>query len=123
MRKRTSAKARVGFCFDTCHVHAAGFDVVSRDGWRSTLDEAERTIGLKRIAVIHANDSKKGRGCRVDRHERIGLGAIGEGGFVNLMTEPAFQDVPKILETPKDESGEWDRQGLAVLRRLAGAAA
>jgi len=123
MRKRTSAKARVGFCFDTCHVHAAGFDVVSRDGWRSTLDEAEQTIGLKRIAVIHANDSKKGRGCRVDRHERIGLGAIGEGGFVNLMTEPAFQDVPKILETPKDESGEWDRQGLAVLRRLAGAAA
>ena len=123
MRTRASAKARVGFCLDTCHVHAAGYDVVSRDGWRSTLDEAGRTIGLNRIAVIHANDSKKGRGCRVDRHERIGLGAIGEAGFANLMTEPAFRDVPKILETPKDERGDWDREGLAALRRLAGAAA
>jgi deoxyribonuclease-4 len=67
-----------------------------------------------------ANDSKKGRGCRVDRHERIGLGAIGEKGFANLMTEPAFEYVPKILETPKDEAGDYDRQGLAALRRLAG---
>jgi deoxyribonuclease-4 len=123
MRKRASAKERIGFCFDTCHVHAAGYDLVSRDGWRTTLDEAERTIGLNRIAVIHANDSKKGRGCRVDRHERIGLGAIAESGFANLMTEAAFHDVPKILETPKDERGEWDRQGLAALRRLAGVVA
>jgi deoxyribonuclease-4 len=123
MRKRASAKARIGFCLDTCHVHAAGYDVVSRDGWRATLDGAEATIGLSRIRVVHANDSKKGRGCRVDRHERIGLGAIGEAGFANLMTEAAFADVPKILETPKDESGDWDRQGLAALRRLAGAAA
>jgi len=123
MRRRASAKARIGFCLDTCHVHAAGYDVVSRDGWRAMLEEAERTLGLKRIAVIHANDSKKGRGCRVDRHERIGLGAIGEAGFANLMTEAAFADVPKILETPKDESGDWDRHGLAALRRLAGAAA
>jgi deoxyribonuclease-4 len=123
IRSRVSAKSRIGFCLDTCHLHAAGYDLVSRDGWRATLEEADRTIGLKRIAVIHANDSKKGRGCRVDRHERIGLGAIGEAGFVNLMTEEAFRDVPKILETPKDESGDWDRQGLAALRRLAGAAA
>ncbi len=120
IRKRASSKARIGFCLDTCHVHAAGYDVVSRDGWRAMLDEAERTVGLRRIRVIHANDSKKGRGCRVDRHERIGLGAIGEAGFANLMTEAAFAAVPKILETPKDESGEWDRQGLAALRRLAG---
>lgn len=120
IRRRCSAKARIGFCLDTCHVHAAGYDVVSAVGWKRMLGEADRTIGLSRIKVIHANDSKKGRGCRVDRHERIGLGAIGERGFVNLMTEPAFEKVPKILETPKDEAGDYDRQGLAALRRLAG---
>ncbi|MFI5180800.1 MAG: deoxyribonuclease IV [Thermoanaerobaculia bacterium] len=119
IRRRTSSKARVAFCLDTCHVWAAGYDVVTRDGWRRMLDEADRTIGLAGILVIHANDSKKGRSCRVDRHERIGLGTIGEAGFANLMTEPAFVKVPKILETPKDETGDWDRAGLATLRRLA----
>ncbi len=122
IRRRASSKARLAYCLDTCHVWAAGYDIVTRDGWRAMLEEADRMIGLKRILVIHANDSKKERGCRVDRHERIGLGAIGEKGFANLMAEPAFEKVPKILETPKDEAGEYDRQGLAVLRRLAGAA-
>jgi len=122
IRARAASKARIAFCLDTCHVWAAGYDVVTKDGWRSMLEEADRTIGLSRISVIHANDSKKGRGSRVDRHERIGLGAIGEAGFAHLMTEPAFARVPKILETPKDESGDWDREGLAALRRLAGAA-
>lgn len=122
IRARATSKARIAFCLDTCHVWAAGYDVVTRDGWRAMLDEADRTIGLSRIRVIHANDSRKERGSRVDRHERIGLGTIGEPGFANLMTEPAFAKVPKILETPKDESGDWDREGLAALRRLAGAA-
>jgi len=122
IRRRSSSKGRIAFCLDTCHVWAAGYDVVTRNGWRAMLAEADRTIGLKLVAVVHANDSKKERGCRVDRHERIGLGAIGEAGFANLMAEPAFAKVPKILETPKDESGAWDREGLAALRRLAGAA-
>lgn len=119
IRRRADARDRVAFCLDTCHVHAAGYDVVSRDGWRRTLDEADRTLGLPLVKVIHANDSRKERGCRVDRHERIGKGAIGEAGFWNLMNEPAFARVPKILETPKDEEGLWDREGLALLRRLA----
>jgi deoxyribonuclease-4 len=121
IRRRAASKARLAYCLDTCHVHAAGYDVVTVAGWRRMLEEADRTIGLPRIRVIHANDSKKERGCRVDRHERIGLGAIGEKGFANLMSEPVFEKVPKILETPKDETGNWDRQGLAALRRLAGA--
>ncbi len=116
---RADSRRRLALCFDTCHVHAAGYDVVSRDGWRATLDELDAACGLGLVKVIHANDSKKERGCRVDRHERIGHGAIGERGFANLMTEPAFADVPKILETPKDEEGRWDREGLAALRRLA----
>lgn len=116
---RADSRPRLALCLDTCHVHAAGYDVVSRDGWRRTLDELDATCGLGLVKVIHANDSKKERGCRVDRHERIGHGAIGPRGFVNLMTEPAFADVPKVLETPKDDEGRWDREGLAELRRLA----
>jgi len=116
---RAGSRSRLALCLDTCHVHAAGYDVVSRDGWRATLDALDAACGLDLVKVIHANDSKKERGCRVDRHERIGHGQIGEQGFVNLMTEPAFAGVPKILETPKDEEGRWDREGLAVLRRLA----
>lgn len=116
---RADSRPRLALCLDTCHVHAAGYDVVSRDGWRRTLDELDAACGLGLVRVIHANDSKKERGCRVDRHERIGRGAIGPKGFANLMTEPAFEDVAKILETPKDDEGRWDREGLAELRRLA----
>ncbi|MBK6406302.1 MAG: deoxyribonuclease IV [Holophagales bacterium] len=116
---RADSRPRLALCLDTCHVHAAGYDVVSKDGWRETLEALDSSCGLDLVKVIHANDSKKERGCRVDRHERIGLGQIGEKGFVNLMTEPAFAAVPKILETPKDDDGHWDREGLAALRKLA----
>lgn len=116
---RADSRSRLALCFDTCHVHAAGYDVVSKDGWRKTLDALDSACGLGLVKVIHANDSKKERGCRVDRHERLGQGAIGAKGFANLMTEPAFESVPKILETPKDEEGRWDREGLAALRKLA----
>ncbi len=120
IRDRSSAPGRIGVCFDTCHVHAAGYDVVSAEGWRRTLGELDDRVGLSLVKVIHANDSKKERGCRVDRHERIGHGAMGEKAFGNVMRERAFRTVPKILETPKDDSGAWDREGLAALRRLAG---
>jgi deoxyribonuclease-4 len=122
IRDRSSARNRIAVCFDTCHVHAAGYDVVSTEGWRRTLDELDDQVGLGLVKVIHANDSKKERGCRVDRHERIGHGAMGEKAFGNVMRERAFQGVPKILETPKDDAGAWDREGLAALRRLAGRA-
>jgi deoxyribonuclease IV len=120
IRNRSSAPGRIAVCFDTCHVHAAGYDVVSTEGWRQTLDELDDQVGLSLVKVIHANDSKRERGCRVDRHERIGHGAMGEKAFAHVMRERAFRDVPKILETPKDDAGAWDREGLAALRRLAG---
>jgi deoxyribonuclease-4 len=120
VRSHSGMKKRIAVCLDTCHLHAAGYDLVSKAGWRKLMDEVAGTVGIERVKAIHANDSKKGIGCRVDRHERIGLGAIGERGFANLMTEPLFESVPKILETPKNEDGSWDREGLAALRRLAG---
>lgn len=120
IRNRSLAPDRIAVCFDTCHVHAAGYDIVSTEGWRRTLDELDDQVGLSLVKVIHANDSKQEQGCRVDRHERIGYGAMGEKTFVHVMRERAFRDVPKILETPKDDAGAWDREGLAALRRLAG---
>ncbi len=123
IRNRSSASARIAVCFDTCHVHAAGYDIVSTDGWRRTLDELNDQVGLSLVKVLHVNDSKRARGCRVDRHERIGHGAMGEKAFAHVMRERAFRDVPKILETPKDAAGAWDREGLAALRRLAGRSA
>jgi deoxyribonuclease IV len=111
---------RVAACFDTCHVHAAGYDIVSREGWLETMSAFERTVGLSRLAAIHVNDSKKPRGSRVDRHEHIGHGTIGRRGFRNLMTDPRLASIPKFLETPKDEDTlVQDRRNLAVLRRLA----
>ena len=113
-------RAALAVCLDTCHVHAAGYDLVSRQGYEETIGSFDRTIGLKRLRAIHVNDSKKPRGSRVDRHEHIGRGAIGESGFRNLMRDRRLAGIPKFLETPKDESLDWDRVNLATLRRLAG---
>jgi deoxyribonuclease-4 len=111
---------RVAACFDTCHVHAAGYDIVTREGWMETIGAFDRTVGLSRLAAIHVNDSKKPRGSRVDRHEHIGLGTIGRRGFRNLMRDPRLAAIPKFLETPKDEDTlVQDRKNLAALRRLA----
>lgn len=111
--------ARVGVCFDTCHVHAAGYDLVSAEGYEATIADLRRTVGLSRLRAIHVNDSKNPRGARVDRHEHIGRGAIGRPGFRNLMADPRLARIPKFLETPKDDSLDWDRRNLAALRELA----
>jgi deoxyribonuclease-4 len=110
---------RLGVCLDTCHVHAAGYDLSSSEGYAGTIDALRKTVGLARLRAIHVNDSKNPRGSRVDRHEHIGRGLIGEAGFRNLMTDPRLRRIPKFLETPKDPSLDFDRQNLATLRRLA----
>ena len=114
-------RGRVAVCLDTCHVHAAGYDLVSRQGWDATVAAFDRTVGLRRLRAVHVNDSKRPRGSRVDRHEHIGQGSIGEAGFRNLLADARFASIPKFLETPKDEALDFDRRNLAALRRLAGA--
>ncbi len=110
---------RLAVCLDTCHVHAAGYDLTTREGYARTIEALDRAVGLSRLRAIHVNDSKKHRGSRVDRHEHIGKGAIGRRGFRNLMTDPRLAGIPKFLETPKDETLEADRRNLATLHRLA----
>jgi deoxyribonuclease-4 len=107
---------RIGLCFDTCHVFAAGYDISTREGYEKTMDEFDRAVGLKRIEAFHVNDSKKGLGCRVDRHEHIGKGAIGLEAFRCLMGDARFRGVPKVIETPKENN--MDPVNLKILREL-----
>jgi deoxyribonuclease-4 len=85
------------------------------------MKEFDDVIGLRRLVAIHANDSLKPLGSRVDRHEHIGKGAIGLDGFRNIMQDKRLLNIPKILETPKGEDLKEDRMNLMVLKKLAGA--
>jgi deoxyribonuclease-4 len=91
---------RMGICFDTCHTYAAGYNIAPEKGYYQVWEEFDRIIGLPLLKVIHLNDSKKGLGSRIDRHEHIGKGLIGVELFKRLLKDPRFQDIPMILETP-----------------------
>lgn len=91
---------RIGFCYDTCHGFGAGYDLVSAQGFESTIDEIRSTVGFNKLRVIHANDSKEPLGSRRDRHEHIGEGYIGRQGFQRLINCEAFFGAVAILETP-----------------------
>jgi deoxyribonuclease-4 len=109
---------RVGLCIDTCHLHAAGYDISNASAVASTLGELDRVVGLDRVCALHVNDSKGERGCRVDRHENIGKGTIGLEGFRALLAYEPLVGVAKILETPMDNDGH--RRDLETLRSLVG---
>ena len=96
-------KERVGVCIDSCHAFAAGYDPANREGYESMWREFDETIGLKYLSGMHINDSKKGLGSKVDRHESVGKGMIGEEFFKMMMNDPRLDNIPLILETPNDE--------------------
>jgi deoxyribonuclease-4 len=108
----------LGYCLDTCHLFAAGFDVSTAVGLKTTLEAVERTLTLDLVRVIHANDSKGALGSKLDRHENIGQGQIGEAGFRGILRHPALRTKPFILETPVDEEGD-DKRNVETLKRLA----
>jgi deoxyribonuclease IV len=107
---------RLGFCLDTCHLLAAGYDFRTPEGYAQMMEAWDELVGIERIRVIHLNDSKKDLGSRVDRHEHIGQGYIGTKGFEWLLNDPRLADLPMVLETPKDDDA--DVRNLATLRRL-----
>jgi deoxyribonuclease IV len=109
---------RMAVCADTCHLFAAGYDIGSERGWEETMQRLEDVIGLGRLAAFHVNDSRKGPGSRVDRHDHIGKGLIGLAGFRMLMNDPRLSAVPKILETEKSEDMHEDIENMNVLRSL-----
>ena len=114
-------------CLDTAHLFAAGYDIKSEAGLTSTIDVIDSTIGLERVPVFHANDSKIPLGGRVDRHENIGEGKIGAEAFARILTHPRLgASSPQgltgrafVLETPIDQPGD-DRRNVAKLWELAG---
>ena len=96
-------KSRIGVCLDTCHTFSAGYDIKSEEGFRKTFKHFDEIIGMKYLKGIHLNDTKKPPGSRVDRHENIGLGMLGEEIFSILVNDRRFDDMPLILETPNEE--------------------
>jgi deoxyribonuclease IV len=120
--KRSGEAMKVGVCLDTCHAHAAGYDFSTADGFKAWEKDAKLHGVLNSIRALHLNDSKKGCGCRVDRHEHIGLGTIGLEGFRRVLHQKALRKLPMYLETEKgtnDDEEEWDAINLRVLRELA----
>jgi len=111
---------KFGVCFDTCHTFAAGYDTATEEGYRDTMEQFDRLIGVERLLCFHLNDSKKGLGSRVDRHEHIGQGTLGLNPFRFILNDPRFAEVPKILETPKGDNDEMDAVNLGILRGLVG---
>jgi deoxyribonuclease IV len=106
-------RRRVGVCVDTCHLHAAGYDLTTPEGYEATFRDLDRCVGLKHVEAFHLNDSKKPRGSRVDRHEHIGQGTLGLDPFQRLVNDARFADVPGFLETELRF-----KENLAVLRSL-----
>lgn len=108
----------VDVCVDTAHTFTSGYDISTEAGLKSTIRAIDRSFGFDRIKLIHCNDSKAPFGSRVDRHQHIGLGYIGDEGFRRLTHNLKFRRVPFILETPK-ENAESDQKNINRLRELA----
>lgn len=111
-------RSRVGICYDTCHGFAAGYDVRTPERLEATLGQLDAAIGLNRLKVVHLNDSKGKLGSRIDRHEHIGVGHIGNKGFRAILHNEVIRELPLILETPIDprHTDEWN---LRKVRRLS----
>lgn len=105
-------------CFDTCHTFAAGYNTATEEGYAQTMASFDRIIGIDKLRCFHLNDSKKGLGSRVDRHEHIGQGALGLNPFSYIINDKRFSAISKILETPKGDAGEMDAINMEILRNL-----
>lgn len=113
-----SVRPRVGVCVDTCHLYAAGYDIVN--DWDGVWKRFDDVIGFGLLGMLHLNDSKTPLGARRDRHELIGKGTIGAGAFRRVMTDTRLTAVPKVIETPKlNDATATDGRMLRLLRRFA----
>lgn len=100
----TKNPKNLAICLDTCHIFAAGYDIRTTDAYEATFAEFDRLIGCDVIKVIHCNDSKKALGTRVDRHNHLGDGEIGETAFRCLVHDKRFEKTPIVVETPEAET-------------------
>jgi deoxyribonuclease-4 len=115
--ERVEDKSRVGYCIDTCHSFAAGHDLSSAEACAKTFAELDSIVSLKYLRGMHLNDALKPLGSRVDRHASLGEGTIGWECFKYIATNPAFDNIPLILETPNEE--RWAEE-IAQLKSFSG---
>jgi len=108
-------KSRVGVCIDTCHAYTSGYNIKSPEGYTETFDMFEKIIGFKYLRGMHINDSKKELATRVDRHDNIGKGSLGEDVFRMLMNDGRLDNMPLILETPDESLWEAEIKNLYAL--------
>ncbi len=112
--------APVAVCLDTCHVHVAGYDIVSPEGYEETMRQAEASFGTAAVKVWHCNDAKAARGSKLDRHEHIGEGTIGPEAFRRLLRDERFAHCAFLAETPVEEPGDEMRNVLKLRALSAG---
>ncbi|MGP8259802.1 MAG: deoxyribonuclease IV [Acidobacteriaceae bacterium] len=110
--------APVAVCLDTCHIHVAGYDIVSDAGYADTMQQVGATLGFDTVKVWHCNDAKAAFGSKLDRHQHIGEGTIGAAPFRRLLHDPRFAHCAFIAETPVDEPGD-EARNVAMLKALA----
>jgi deoxyribonuclease-4 len=99
---RVKDNSRVGVCIDTCHAFTSGYDLSNAKGFKKVFAEFDRIIGFKYLRGMHLNESKKTFGTRVDRHDNLHMGVLGDEVFSLIMNDPRFDDMPLILETPEE---------------------
>src|SRR5215211_2022077 len=116
--ERTGGPKRLGLCIDSCHLHATGYDVRTREGVRELVDEIDSKIGLKQLKLLHVNDSRDERGSNRDRHTALGKGEIGRKGMRAFLGEPRFQGLPAVFEGPGLGGGSPVREDVQLMRRL-----
>lgn len=109
---------RLGLCLDSCHLYASGFDIRTEQGLTEVLDQCVEIVGLERLGALHLNDSKGGLGSNTDRHADIGQGELGEDGCAVFLSEPRFEGLPVILETPGPDKKGTPPEELALAARL-----
>jgi deoxyribonuclease IV len=109
----------VGACIDTAHCFQAGYPIHTQAGLRATVDQLDSAVGISKVRIIHANDSKTVLASHADRHQHIGKGAIGIEAFRRIVQHPKLRTIPFICETPIDRPGD-DKRNLRTMRRLAG---
>ena len=114
----TSGELPVGACIDTAHCFQAGYPIHTGAGLRDTVRQLDSAVGISKVRIIHANDSKTALASHADRHQHIGKGAIGMDAFRRILRHPKLRAIPFICETPVDRPGD-DKRNLQVLRRLA----
>jgi deoxyribonuclease IV len=116
--EKTGGPKRLGLCIDSCHLHATGYDVRTKEGMKDLVDEIDAKVGLKQLKLLHVNDSRDARGSNRDRHAPIPDGEIGRSGMRAFIGEPRLQGLPAVLEGPGAEGKAVVRKDMQIIRQL-----